>query len=151
MPDDHTQVVMDEIQRALIERQQHAATTMMQLYGGQQKYFDACRRARAADRDLQLARIVLRLLRAGGDPGSLRCHRIHMEILEAEPDVLAYWRSVAAAGQEGWREERQRVKAAEQAAANSNDSHERALVMDVNAIKALMPTYRAWGRLLLIA
>lgn len=150
MPDDHTQVVMDEIQRALIERQQHAATTMMQLYGGQQKYFDACRRARAADGDLQLARIILRLLRAGGDPGPLRCHRIHMGILEAEPAVLAYWRCAAAAGREGWREERQRIKAVQQATVVSADPDERALAIDVNAIKSLMPTYRAWGRLLLV-
>ena len=148
---DHGRVILADIERALTERHQAATVAKMALYGGQSAWFDVCRRRRQADSDFQLARVIIRLLRAGGDAGPLRCHRVDLKRLEADPAVAAYWRSVAAAGSEGWREERQRLKAVATEAAASADPVERQLALDTNAILNLVPTYRAWGAMLLQA
>lgn len=149
MADQHTQVVLDDIRQALVERRRLETRAVMEFHGGQQGWFDACRRRNFGDPDRQLARVVVRLLRAAGDPGPLRCHPADLLRLTTDAPLTAFWKSVSAAGRDGWREERQRVKAVASEAAASGDRGERLLALDVNAVMSLMPTYRTWGRMLL--
>ena len=58
---------------------------------------------------------------------------------------------MAQAGPDGWREERQRVRTTERQACETADPRARLLMLDVHAVKSLLPTYRAWGRMLLDA
>lgn len=95
--------VLRDIQRALVERQQQGAMAREALYGGQGAYFDAFRRARSANQGHQMARIIVRSLRAGKEPADLRCHPTHLKMHGRDPAILAFWRSVAAAGKDGWR------------------------------------------------
>lgn len=101
MPDQHTQAVLDDIQRAMTERRQQEAVALMEFYNGQAKWFEARRRSRTADEDYQLATVLVRLLRAAGRPGSLRCRDADSRLLGSDPPVLALWRSVAAFGPDG--------------------------------------------------
>ena len=149
MPDEHTQAVLSDIHRTLTKRRQQETLAIMAFFGGQQGWFDACRRRNFADQERQLARVLVRLLRAAADAGPLRCRDADMRRLEADPQVLAFWRSVAASGPDGWREERRRVKEVENEAVRSPDPVERLLALDVNAVRSLLPTYRAWGRMLM--
>lgn len=145
------QAMFEEMQSVLRERQQQGFQALIDLYGGLDGWHDACRARRAADPDYQLARIIVRLLRAGGDPGLLRCRPGDRDRLADDPELEAFWQSVAQAGPDGWREERQRVRATERQASETADPRTRSLMLDVHAVKSLLPTYRAWGRMLLDA
>lgn len=145
------QAMLEEMQTALRERQQQEFQALIDLYGGLDGWHDACRARRAADPDYRLARIIVRLLRAGGDRGPLRCRPGDRDRLGDDPELEAFWQSVAHAGPDGWREERQRVMAAERQASASDGPGTRLLMLDIHAVKSLLPIYRAWGRMLLDA
>jgi hypothetical protein len=68
--------------------------------------------------------------------------------LLADHDLAAYWRSVAKAGEEGWRDERARLAQVQRHAAAAGTPADRPRALDIEAIKALLPTCRAWGRAL---
>lgn len=90
-----------------------------------------------------LARIVGRLLRYGGQLNEHDRRR-----LLADRDLAAYWNSVAEAGEEGWREERTRLAQVQRHAAAAGDPADWLLALDSEAVKALLPTWRAWGRVI---
>lgn len=148
---DDGKAMLDEMRAALHERQQQGLRKLIGFHGGLERWFAACRARRGADADYQLARIIARLLRTGGDPGPLRLSSGDRDRLAADPALDGFWRSVAEAGPDGWREERQRVRATERQAREVADPQARLLMLDVHAVKSLLPTYRAWGRMLLDA
>ena len=148
---DHDRIVHDEIRRAMSERRQQEAAAKQALYGGQEGWFAECSRRKAADGDYQLARVIVRLIRKGGEAGSLRCRVADRPLLSADPAVEAFWKSVAAAGPEAWQEEKRRVKRVEEMALDSDDLDVRLLALDAYAVRSLMDTYRAWGQMLLDA
>lgn len=98
-----------------------------------------------------MARSILRFLRLGGDPGPLAARAVDRARLATDPALNAFWQSVAQCGQEAWTEERLRVRAVEEEALQSADPEGRMMGLDVNAVRSLLPTYRAWGRMLLDA
>lgn len=147
----HDQIVHQEIQRSLMERQREGLAAMIALHGGLEDWFAECRARKAADPEHQMAWSVLRFLRLRGDAGPLAGRAVDRARLATDPALHAYWQSVAQGGPEAWTEERLRVKAVEEHALQSGDPKERMLGLDVNAVKSLLPTYRAWGRMLLDA
>jgi len=147
----HDQVVREDIRRALIERQLEETMTLVALHGGLNGWFAECHARQAADPGHKMAWSILRFLRLGGDPGPLAGKAIDRARLATDPALNAYWQSVAQSGREAWTEERMRVRAVEEEALCSPEPEERMLALDANAVKSLLPTYRAWGQMLLDA
>jgi hypothetical protein len=143
------EAVLAEIQDALAERWQESFATMVALHGGIEAWHAACQARRAARPNHALARVICRLLRRGGDDdGQWRLPGHDREKLLADADLAAYWQSVASAGDDGWCEERRLLRAFERDAARAIDPQDRLLALDSNAVEALIPTWRAWGRIL---
>ena len=142
------QASLNEIQQALSERWQEDLACVMALYGGAASWHDECRMRRRADRDYVLARIILRLLRGGSDSRRKNRNPVSDMGLSEDRAVATYWMSVAKAGDDGWQEERARIREVERAASASSDHKKRLLVLDVWAIRSLMPLYRTWGQML---
>jgi len=145
------QEMLHELEQALRERRQQGFQVLIDLHGGLQGWLDACRVRKATDKDYGLARAIVRLLGRGG---SERCAGLmagERRRLNADPDVAAYWQSVEDAGDDGWREERERIRNVERLATKTNSEHGHLLMLDVYAARSLMPTYRAWGRILIEA
>ncbi len=140
---------LDDIKRTLRERQQAAAVANEVFYGGQQAWFDACRTRNALDPDHRIVRVIARLLRAAGDAVPHVLRRQDQELLDADPAVSAFWHSVAQAGPDGWREERQRLKTVQTQACSSAAPQERLMTLDTNAVKSLLGAYRLWGQMLI--
>jgi hypothetical protein len=142
--------MLAEIQKALGEREQQGTQALIDLHGGLDGWFAACRATRAADPDLRLARVITRLLHRGGSGGgSLSLTKGERRCMVGEEALIAFWESVATSGAAGWREERARVREVEQAAAASAEPNERLLMLDVWAVRSLMETYRTWGQMLI--
>ena len=143
------QEALNDIARGRTKLRQATAAALMDLYGGQKMWFDACRARRAADHDFHLARIIVRLMRTGGDAGPLRCRWPDRKSLATDTAIEAFWESVSRAGPSGWREERQRVKDVAAPAGRSADETERLNALDTNAVQSLLPTYRTGGEMLI--
>lgn len=142
------QANLNECLDALSQRAQEAFQARLRLYGGQERWFDACRARNAADSNYAYARAIVRLLRRGDEPMSASTRR-HWNTLRQDPTLHAYWQSVADAGRSGWHEERERVRVVQAKAFKSDESTERYLILDLPAVKSLLPTYRNWGLYLL--
>jgi len=101
-------------------------------HGSIDAFLAGCRERRSADAEMRMARVVIALMReAPGKPrGTLRPPERGK--LLADRPLAAFFSSVAAAGDDGWRE--------------TNP-----IAADCYAIKALLPTWRQWGRVLLEA
>jgi hypothetical protein len=98
---------------------------------------------RAADPDARLARIVSRVLARGGDTS--RLHPCDRRRLEADRALAAFWRSVADAGADAVYEERVRVATVRRQARAAADPAERIRALPIEAVRALLPAWRAWG------
>lgn len=146
MSDD--QINLNECLDALAKRTQEAFQAKLRLYGGQERWFEACHARNATDSDYAYARAIVRLMRRGDDPVAETMRR-HWHTLSQDPDLHAYWQSVAGAGQDGWREERKRIRAVQTEAYRSDEPIKRYLSLDLPATKSLLATYRQWGRVLL--
>jgi hypothetical protein len=99
-------------------------------YGSQEAWMAACRERRADDLDAKLARVIGMLMKAapGRPRGKLRSPE--RKKLLADKPLAAYWASVAAAGDDGWREEKSRIDGQQ------------------GGIRALLPIWRGWGNIL---
>jgi hypothetical protein len=73
------------------------------------------------------------------------------ERLLADRALAAFWLSVVQAGDDGWREERKRIFDRQQEALRSIDPVERLNALELDAIKSLLPVWRAWGQVLIDA
>lgn len=101
-------------------------------YGTVDAWLDHCRQRRRSDGDRSLARIITILMcDAPGRPRGTLFPADRAWLL-SDKLVAAYFASVAASGDTGW-EETQRA------------------ARDVYAAKALLPTWRQWGAILLEA
>lgn len=69
------------------------------------------------------------------------------ERLAADKPLAAYFASVAAAGPDGWAEEMDRMRDR----LTGLPPEQRGDPMNVNAIAAMLPTWRAWGQVVLDA
>lgn len=108
-------------------------------------WHEACRRRRAADPDHRLARVVLRLIRNGHLMNGFDTER-----LRADPQLWAYFRSVTEAGPMAWVEERRRIRQVlRDAAEQAHDHGDRYPALDIEAVKELMPIWRAWGQVVI--
>lgn len=67
-----------------------------------------------------------------------------------EPALMAFWQSVASAGDDGWQEERRRVLGVQRRAMQAASAADRKLMFDLYAVQSLVPLYRAWGQMLLV-
>jgi len=67
------------------------------------------------------------------------------DLLDADRPLAAYFKSVAEAGDDGWREELVRMRAP----LRDIPPHHRGDPMNIHAISAMMPTWRTWGQILL--
>jgi hypothetical protein len=102
-------------------------------YDSVDAWLDHCRAQRRADNaDRALARAIVALMRdaPGRQRGTL--FPADRDRILANPEVAAYFASVAASGDEAWNETRRAAG-------------------DVSSVKALLPTWRQWGAVLLEA
>ncbi|SOE01531.1 hypothetical protein SAMN05421508_11921 [Caenispirillum bisanense] len=101
----------------------------------------------ARQEEMAVAKAVRHLLTAGASDRGVTTPR-HWRALDTE--LAAYLRHVDAVGQEAWSEELSRVRR-RQAAATERGDHWAgggAPALSLVAIMDLMPTWRAWGRML---
>ncbi len=133
-----------------LQKAQDDIHAVVKSFGGQQAWFDACRRWRQSDWDYGTASTLVRLIRRNH---TRRCTNSPREWAKLGSDrpVQAYWLSVADAGDEGWREERRRIREIERAAAEFSDLRRVKLMLDVWAVRSLLPLYRSWGQMLIEA
>ena len=71
-------------------------------------------------------------------------HR-NSERLAADKALAAYFASVAEAGADGWKEEMDRMRGR----LKHTPPEERGDPMNVYAIRAMLPTWRAWGEVVM--
>jgi len=104
---------------------------ILSKHGSVEAWMAACRERRADDLDARLARIIGMLMKAapGRPRGKLRLPE-RLKLLADRP-LSAYWASVSAAGDDGWREEKNRIAGQR------------------GGIRTLLPIWRAWGNVLL--
>jgi hypothetical protein len=104
---------------------------ILSRYGSVDAWKTACCERRADDLDARLARVIGMLMKAapGRPRGKLRTPE-RIKLLTDKP-LAAYWASVAAAGDEGWREEKNRIAGQQ------------------GCIRSLLPLWRSWGSILL--
>ena len=70
--------------------------------------------------------------------------------LRADPQLWAYFQSAAEAGPTAWMEERRRIRQVlHDAAEQAHDYGDRYPVLDIEAVKKLMPTWRAWDSVII--
>lgn len=99
----------------------------------------------SADRELKLARIIALMMEvAPGRPRGVIRHQKHRDMLLADTALAVYWASVVLGGEAAWDEERQRNRDYQR---QSGDWKCR--VSPAYVIRDLLPTYRAWGRMLI--
>lgn len=132
-----------EIETELARRDQQAFATLVRLHGGMEGWHRACTARHRADPEHQMAKVVWRLLGTHG-----RLSAADRQRLEADVPLAAYWQSVTDAGEAGWREERDRLREVERQAAQK-EMPERLKMLNVYAVKSMLPTWRAWGRLIM--
>jgi len=120
---------------------------IIEQHGRVEAWLADCRRRRDADSDRRQARVLLMLMAdAPGRPrGTLRPPE--RARLLADRALAAYWSSVASAGDEGYDEERRRLRA--EVGRASTVTEDRGAAIDGNAVARLMPLWRAWGQVLL--
>lgn len=94
----------------------------------------SCAKRRAADTEIRLARIIMKLVtEAPGRPrGTLRSPEREL-LLMLDPELAAYWWSVVRGGDVGWEEESQ------------------VRLLGGRAVAALLPTWREFGQMLIDA
>jgi hypothetical protein len=106
----------------------------------------ACQRRRNADPDNRLALVVKNLIFNG------RPNRFDAPRLAADPQLAAYFDSVAEAGPMAFMEERRRIiRLLENAVRHADIQGNRYPVFDADAVKELLPVWRAWGQILIDA
>ena len=133
-----------ELEDAAIDHLREQQAAVIALHGGLDAWHAACRRRRAADPDHRLARVVLRLIRNGHLMNGFDEAR-----LRADRQLSAYFQSVAEAGPIAWMEERRRIRQVlRDATEQTHDYGDRYPALDIEAVKELMPTWRAWGQIL---
>lgn len=101
--------------------------------------------------NLEIAKAVRRLLTESGAKAAGWCHRKDKKTVEVDPELTAFFRSVARSGT--WDEERDRVR--------TKRKREKRMPEDVGlpgahpmplpAIIRCLPIWRSWGRLLIEA
>jgi hypothetical protein len=114
-------------------------------WGSHEAWQAECRRRRGADNDRRMARLIMTLMTdgAGRPRGTLRPpERARML---ADRALAAFWVSVVGAGDEGFAEERRRIRDRQREATRATEPDERLAAIEGEAIKALLPTHRAWG------
>ena len=128
------------------ERQRQWAETLVQ-FGSLEAWFDHCRKQRAEDSDLRLARVIRVLIShgAGRPQGTLRS--TDRTRLLADKPLAAYWASVAAAGAIGFEEEKRRL--GENFSHQSVEERARFGSFGTATIRRYLPYYRRWGQVLL--
>ena len=112
---------------------------------------------RQEQRDRRLARAVRDLLRSNRlkEPGW--CRRKTIDTIEEEDDELtAYFRSVAVAGRDAWADEVARIRRLQHQRRRRQERElerriEGSAELCTGAITELLPTWRAWGRMLIDA
>lgn len=114
-------------------------------HGSTAAWMDDCRQRRKADGERRMARLIMTLMTdgAGRPRGTLRPpERARML---ADRALAAFWVSVVGAGDEGFAEERRRIRDRQREATRATEPDERLAAIEGEAIKALLPTHRAWG------
>ena len=92
--------------------------------------------------DLELALIVASLFRDyPAKPRGTLLWPGKAERLAADKPLAAYFASVAEAGADGWKEEMDRMRGR----LKDMPPEERGELMNVHAIRGMLPTWRAWG------
>lgn len=112
---------------------------------------------RQEQRDRRLARAVRDLLRSNRlkEPGW--CRRSTIDTIEEKDDELtAYFRSVAVAGRDAWADEVARIRRLQYQRRRRQERElgrriEGSAELCTAAITELLPTWRAWGRMLIDA
>ncbi|WP_200478057.1 hypothetical protein [Azospirillum brasilense] len=106
------------------------------------------------DRERRLARAVRSLLRENAGKPLGVCKPAEQDVLESDPPLAAFFASVAAAGEDAWREEVARVRTRQAARrkeriARTGEWHSGSARLSPVPIIDLLPVWRAWGRMLL--
>jgi len=120
-------------------------------WGSHEVWQAECRRRRGADDDRRMARLIMMLMSngAGRPRGTLRPPERSRML--GDKLVAAFWVSVVGAGDDGYAEERRRIRDRQRQAMQAVEPDERMAAIEAEAIKALTPTYRAWGQALIDA
>ncbi len=120
-------------------------------WGSHEVWQAECRRRRGADDDRRMARLIMMLMSngAGRPQGTLRPPERSRLLLDRP--LAAFWFSVVGAGDDGFAEERRRIRDRQRQAMRAVEPDERMAAIEAEAIKSLMATYRAWGRALIDA
>lgn len=108
----------------------------------------------ARRRDIDIARSMRRLFHESGAKPSGWCSRHDKAVVMADAELAAFLKSVAAAGPDGWREEIDRVRLRQVKATRKRGRRPYgvgASALSLAAIVGLLPTWRAWGRMLIDA
>jgi len=137
-----------EIARQALEAELHDGAAE---HGSVDAYLEHIRLQRQLDGDRRLASAVASLLRGGGAKAVGTLHPAQKRRLLRDRELAAYWVSVARAGDAGWAEERTRVRQHQHRALRSSEPEKRLGAFEREAIRRLVPQWRAWGRLLLEA
>ena len=120
-------------------------------HGSAAAWLDGCRQRCRADGDRRTARLIMMLMSdgAGRPRGTLRPPE--RARLLADRALAAFWVSVVGAGEDGFAEERRRIRDRQREATRATEPDERLMAIEAEAIKALLLTYRAWGQALIDA
>lgn len=124
-------------------------------HGSVEAWLADCRQRRRADGERRMARLIMMLMTdgAGRPQGTLRPPE-RSRMLANRP-LAAFWFSViSATGDDGFAEERRRIRDRQRQAMRAVEPEgrmEAMEAMEAEAIKALMPTYRVWGKALIDA
>ena len=108
----------------------------------------------ARRRDTDIARSMRRLFHESGAKPSGWCSRRDKAVVMADAELAAFLKSVATAGPDGWREEIDRVRLRQVKAARKRGGRPDGVgapALSLAAIVDLLPTWRAWGRMLIDA
>jgi len=118
---------------------------------GHEGWLAHCRQERAADTERPLARVVSILAMEGARKPRGTLREPERARLLADKPLAAYWDSVGA-GEDGWAEEQIRIRDRQRLAMRAPaGTEERMNGVEMNAIKALLPIWRAWGQMLIDA
>lgn len=112
---------------------------------------EAVREWQAARRDLEISKAVRRLITESGAKAAGWCHRKDKKTVEVDPELSAFFRSVARSGT--WDEERDRVRTKRkwEKRLPEDAGLPGAHPMPLPAIIRCLPIWRSWGRLLIEA
>lgn len=106
------------------------------------------REERAADRDRQLSRVILRLtMSMPNKPRGTLLHEIDRVRLAGDPPLAAFWQSL---DDDGWREELARIRDRQRGGARTL-SDQRGISTEMYAIEGLLAFWRHWGAILIHA